>query len=247
MENVARAAAIGVWLATTAVFAAPATMAQDVGGKDAAAFATTTLSLSAVGEARAIPDMATINLGVDTTESTAVKAIAGNATQMTHVISALTAAGISGRNLQTSNISLAPQYSYEQGQPPRLTGYQASNQLTVTVNDLTRLGAAVDAVVSAGATNVGQISFGLANPVGAENTARTAALKTLAERAALYAEATGYHVKRLVNLRESGGLQPAAVRPMAVMALQKSAAPTPVEAGEVKVQIEISAVYELTR
>ncbi len=119
--------------------------------------------------------------------------------------------------------------------------------MTVTINDLTHLGETVDAVVAAGATNLGQVSFGLANPLVAENSARVAAVKALADKAALYAQATGYRVTRLVNIHEGAASSPELIRPMAVMRLQKAAAPTPVEAGELKVQIEISGVYEMTR
>jgi len=244
MNNEVRTSGARALLCITLTTVAMGAGAQPRG--DPVAFAATTLSLSADGEARSPPDMATITLGVDTTESSAGRAMAANATRMTSVISALKAAGLSSRDLRTLNISLSPQYAYDQGQPPRLTGYQVSNQVVVTINDLARLGAAVDAVVAAGATSVGQISFGLSNPVAAENSARVAAVKALADKAALYAQATGYRVSRLVNLSEGGGVEPGPVRPMAVMALQKAAAPTPVEAGELKVRVAISGVYELT-
>ena len=97
------------------------------------AFAATTLSLSASGEAKVTPDMATIILGVDTTAPTAGQAMSVNDQHMTRVIAALKAAGIEARDLRTSSLSLSPQTVYEQDRAPRLTGYQASNQVTVTV------------------------------------------------------------------------------------------------------------------
>lgn len=211
-----------------------------------ARFAATTLNLSAEGEMKLPPDMATLTLGVTTTAPSAAEALAANAAQMTKVMVALKAAGLSGPDVQTSQLSLSPQYVYEQNQPPKLTGYQASNQVNVTVRDLSMLGRLIDAVTGVGATNVGEISFGLANPVSAQNEARVRAVKALEDKARLYADAAGYHVGRLVNLTEGGGYQPGPPRPM--MALAARAAPeTPVATGELDIKIEVSGTFELAK
>jgi uncharacterized protein YggE len=240
MKSLMRAAAFAAVLSTTALTAASPALAQSD-----PAFAATTLNLTAYGEAKADPDMATITLGVETNGATAADAMQANAAQMAKVVAALKRAGIADRDLQTANLSLNPQYVYEQNQPPKLTGYQASNQMMVTVKDLSKLGAVVDASVSAGATNVGQIAFGLSNPVAAENTARVAAVKALQDKASLYANFTGYRIGRLVNLSEGGGYTVEPPRPMMAAAF-KAAAPTPVEAGTVKVRVDISGMFELT-
>jgi uncharacterized protein len=232
----------GLWIA------APLGVAQAQVGEGGAAFAATTLRLVAYGEARSAPDMATISLGVETSAPTAAAAMRANAARMSEVIAAVKASGVAPRDLQTSSLSLSPQYVYEQNRPARLTGYQASNQLTVTVRDLPRLGNVADAVVAAGATNIGQIAFGLANPVQSEDVARVAAVKALEDKAALYARTTGYQIKRLVNLSEGGGYVPAPPRPMAVMAMRAEGAPsTPVESGELKVRVDVTGTFELIR
>jgi uncharacterized protein YggE len=240
MKSLLRATALVAALsASSLAMASPALADADP------AFAATTLSLSAFGEARVDPDIATISLGVETLGPTAGEAMQANAAQMAKVVAALKRAGIADRDLQTSNLSLSPQYVYEQNQPPKLSGYQASNQLSVTVRDLAKLGAAVDATVAAGATNVSQISFGLSNPVSAENTARIAAVKALQDKASLYANATGYRISRLVNLGEGGGYTVEPPRPMMAMAMRDKAASTPVEAGSVKVRVDITGVFEM--
>ena len=239
----AAAALAGVLLA-----AAPLAVSAQAPAAGDPAFAATTLSLSAFGEAKVAPDMATLDLGVETAAPTAQAAMRANAEQMARVVGALKSAGIAGRDVRTANLSLSPQYVYEQNRPARLTGYQASNQVSVRVADLARLGAVADAVVAAGATNVGSIAFGLANPISAENTARIAAVKALEDKAALYAQAVGYRINRLVNLSEGGGYAPAPPRPMAMMAMRaEAAAPPPVESGELNVRIDITGVFELAR
>lgn len=212
-----------------------------------AAFRATTFSLAATGETRVAPDMATISLGVQTENATAAEALKANGARMTQVMAALRKAGIAERDIQTSGLTLNPQYAYEQNQPPRLTGYQASNQVSVAVRDLSRLGQAVDATVSAGVNTVGAISFGLQNPQAAEDAARLDAVKTLQTKAELYAKATGYKIVRLVNLGEGGGYTPAPPMPVFAMAKREMADSTPIAGGELKVRIDISATYEVAR
>lgn len=234
---------VGAFSASRAEVAPPsATM-----GAAAAAFATTTLSLGAYGETKIAPDMASINLGVTNDAPTAARAMSDNAGQMAKVMAALKAGGIAARDIRTSGLGVNPQYAYAQGQPPRLTGYQASNQLTVTVHDLTRLGAAIDASVGAGATQVNGISFGLADPTAAENAARELAVRALQAKAELYARATGYRLSRLVSLNEGGdeGVRP--LTPILMAQSRVQAAPTAVAPGELTIRIDISGLYELTR
>ncbi|HUZ13526.1 MAG TPA: SIMPL domain-containing protein [Caulobacteraceae bacterium] len=216
-------------------------------GAAPARFAATTLDISAAGEVSLAPDMASISLGVASQAPSAAEAMARNAAAMARVVAALGARGVAGRAIQTSNLDLSPRYVYAQNQPPRLVGYQASNQVTITVLDLARLGRTVDAAVAAGANNVNSISFGLRSRVPAENAARLAAVKRLDDEAALYADAAGYRIRRLVNLTEGPSYPVAPPRPMMLMGAARAAAPTPVEAGEIKVRVEVSGEFELER
>lgn len=211
-------------------------------------FSATTLRLAAYGEVEAPPDMATLEVGVQTTAPTAVDASRQNADRTARLVAAVKGAGVPDRDLQTAQISLSPQYAYESGQAPRLTGYQASNQVRVTVHDLSKLARVVDFAAGAGATNLGQVEFSLAAPTAAENSARVAAVKALEDKAQLYARATGYRIVRLVNLSEGVEAGVAPPRPMMVMeAMAKVATPTPIEEGEIKVRADITGVFELAK
>ena len=225
---------------------APAAMAQTASDADAA-FHATTLSISAYGEVKALPDKATITLGVQTVAPTAAQAMADNAARMNQVVAALRKQGLADRDIQTSNLSLSAQYEYEQNKPPRLTGYQASNDVTVIVNDLRRLGATIDAVTAAGVNQINGIGFGIKDPQAAEDQARVKAVQALQAKAQLYAGAAGYRVGRLVNLSESGGVQPMPYAPKMVTMSAARAAPTPVEAGELTIRADVSGLYELSR
>jgi uncharacterized protein YggE len=246
MKTLLGATALALSLLATA---APASRAQTMPatGVDTL-FRATTLNLAAFGETRVQPDMATINLGVTTEAKTAAEAMAANAQRMSRVMAALRGAGVAAKDIQTSNLNLGAQYAYEQNQPPRLTGYQASNQVTIIVHDIARLGAAVDATVGAGATQVNGISFGLNDSTAAETAAREGAVKALAAKADLYARATGYRVSRLVSLNEGGGYAPSQPVPLMMSAMKRGAvAETAVSAGELQVRIDITGLYELSR
>jgi len=242
MKSLMRAAALSLVLCAAA---APAALAQSAPGE--AAFRTTTLNVSAYGETRVAPDMATINLGVTTDGATAREAMQANATRMNQVMAALRKGGFGAKDIQTSQLSIEPQYVYEQNQPPKLTGYRASNQVLLTVRDLAKLGAAVDASVEAGANQMSGISFGLSDPTAAENAARERAVTALAAKADLYAKATGHRVLRLVTLSEGGGYSPPPPMPMVAMAARYEKSDTSVSPGETRVRVDVSAVYELAK
>lgn len=248
MKALFRAAAVSALLVAGTVGFAGVASAQTVPASAAdTIFRATTINLSAYGEVRQRPDQATISLGVTTEAPTAAEAMRLNAVKMNQVIAALKKGGIADRDIQTSGLSLNPQYVYVENQAPRLSGYQASNTVTVVVRDLGKLGQAVDATVNAGATNVGGISFGLQDASAAEDAARLEAAKALQARAELYARAMGYRVARLVTFSEGGGYSAPPPMPVYAMARMDKAESTPVEAGELKVRIDVSATFELVR
>jgi len=248
MKILIQAGALGLALAAGAAMA-PAAIAQTPPPAAAdAMFRATTLNLSAYGETRIAPDMATINLGVLTEAPTAAAALSANSTRMNQVVAALRKAGIAEKDIQTSGLNINPQYVYEQNMPPKLNGYQATSQVTVTVRDLARLGQAVDATVGAGANQVNGISFGLADPTAAENAARLEAVKALQAKADLYARASGHRIVRLVSLSEGGGYSPVPPPvPMMAMARMEKADATQVSPGELRVRIDVTGLYEMAR
>jgi uncharacterized protein YggE len=245
MKNPMRAAAALSLLVVTVAAPAAALAQQPVAGGDAV-FRATTLQLGATGETRVAPDMATIQLGVMAEAPTAQEAMHRNGELMTQAVAAVRRGGVAEKDIRTSGLELAPQYAYGQNQPPRLTGYRATNRVTVVVRDLARLGPIVDAAVGSGANQVEGISFGLADPTAAENAARQKAVQALAAKASLYAQATGYRVLRLVTLSEGQAVQP--VTPLALpMAMAAKREATPILPGETSVRVEVSGVYELGR
>ncbi len=208
----------------------------------------TTLSISAEGSVNREPDIAFLNAGVQTQGETAQAAMSANSAAMNGVFDALAAADVDRSDMQTSNFSLQPQYDYsnrQSGEPPRLTGYQASNQLTVRVRDLDNLGETMDALVSAGGNTFSGLNFALEDDRAAKNAARDIAMKEAIARAELYAAASGYEVARVVTINESGGFSP---QPMAMMAEARSMdRSTPIASGEVGYSVTVNVTFELRK
>ncbi len=204
----------------------------------------TLLSVSAEGRTESAPDMASVSLGVVTEGATAAAAMADNARRMTALTQALRRAGVAERDIQTSNLSVNPQYAYVENEQPRLTGYQANNNVNARVRNLANVGRVIDAAVAAGGNTVNGISFSHADSNAQLDVARRDAAAAARRRADLYAQAFGLRVHRIVAISEGGGYQP----PMPVMMMQRMAAEgaqTPVSPGEIATSVSLSVTYEL--
>jgi uncharacterized protein YggE len=162
---------------------------------------------------------------------------------MERVRAALKAAGIADRDIQTSNISLNPEYSYANNvQKP--TGYSATNQLTVRFRDIANAGKILDALVAEGANQINGPNLTIDHPEAALDEARARAVANGRARAELYARAMGMRVARIVSIAESGGY--AVPPPMPVMMRAEAAqADTKIDAGEQKLQVNLAMTFEL--
>ena len=206
----------------------------------------TTITLTGQGSIKQAPDVAVINVGVQVEAKTAADAMAQQATQMNGVFAAVKAAGIADRDMQTGNLSLNPVYEYPNNARPRLTGYQASNSITVKVRDLKNLGKTLDAVVKGGGNTINGISFSVDQPEKFQNDARVEAIKDAAAKADLYAKAVGYKVARIVTISEYD-YSPQPPMPVMMRMQDMAAEATPIAAGEVALTQTVNVVFELVK
>jgi len=208
----------------------------------------TLLSVSASADAKRVPDVASISAGVVTQATDANAAMRANAAQMDKVMAAIRQAGIVERDIQTSGISLNPQYKYVENSPPTITGYQASNTVNIKVRDLARLGKVLDTLVEQGANQVNGPSFEVDKPDEAYDEARVGALKKAQARAQTYADALGLKVRRIVSISEGGASFPRPMPMVRAMAADASfAKETSVAPGESTLSVNIDVVFELGR
>lgn len=204
----------------------------------------TRLDINATGEVTRVPDLAIISAGVVTKSATATGAISDNAVRMERVRAALRRAGIADRDIQTSSINLNPDYRYDNNQPPVLTGYQASNNVSIKFRDLKRSGAILDALVAEGANQINGPSLTIDKPESAYDEARVKAIAAGQARAEIYARALGKRVVRLISVSESGGFVRPPMPYARDMAVQ-SAAKTEIDPGTQDLQVTLSMSFEL--
>ncbi|MDX5349888.1 MAG: SIMPL domain-containing protein [Paracoccaceae bacterium] len=199
------------------------------------------INVTGIGTVEAAPDVASLSIGVTTQGDTAVAALAANSAAMEAVMTRLTAAGIEARDMQTSNLSVNPNWSGYDTATPTISGYVAANLLTVTIRDLGALGQVLDAAVQDGANTLNGLTFGLADPAPLMDEARKEAVADARARAELLATAAGVKLGRIVSISEG---QPAQ-GPMPYYKAELAAAPVPVAGGEVDVQATVTIFYEI--
>jgi uncharacterized protein YggE len=216
----------------------PATITQTIAG--------TRLDISATGDVTRVPDLAIISAGVQTRSATASGAIQQAATRMARVRKALTDAGVADRDIQTSTISLNPEYTYANNQPPKLNGYTASNQLSVRFRDIANAGKILDALVSQGANTINGPTLTIDKPESALDEARARAVTAGRARAELYARSLGMRIVRLVSVSESSSSFPMPPpMPMYARAEVAQAADSKIDPGEQKLQVNVAMTFEL--
>jgi uncharacterized protein len=200
-------------------------------------------SISVLGEATisAAPDRAEIEAGTTTDAKTAREAADANNTAMAKVLAALKGSGINANDIQTSRLSLQPQYAPNHD-PLTVTGYRASNRVSVRLYDISKVGSTIDTLVSAGATDVGGINFTVSNASILLDDARTQAVADARRKAEIYAKAAGVALGGPISISEEG---PAAV-PM--FRAKMAAAPmtaTPVAPGQETLSVTVQVSWAI--
>lgn len=168
-----------------------------------------TISVNETGSAEVVPDMAIVNLGVQTDAETASEALTENNQQMESVMSALRAAGIANNDIRTTTIQIYPRYEVPpqpregQGSQPDLVGYTATNTVEVRVRDLDNLGTILDQVVSSGGNRVDSIRFDVSNQASALEQAREAAMQNALDKAEQLADLANGSLGVVVTIVEN--------------------------------------------
>jgi hypothetical protein len=200
------------------------------------------ITVNGEGTRMAAPDIVTIRLGVTTQGKTAREASEANAKIMTAVLAAIKDAGANEADIQTHRISLQPQFEQSKnGGPVKLSGFHAGNDVAVRLRDIGKLAGVLDRAVAAGANEIADIEFSVADQSKLLDDARATAIADARRKAEIYAKAAGAGVGRPVAISE-GVAAPPSPRPVAFRSVA-----TPVAPGEVPLQVTVTVSYELTQ
>ncbi len=201
-----------------------------------------TVTVSGTGTAKVTPDQAQVDLGVTAQAATAQQALADDSSKMQAVVAAIEGQGVAQTDLQTTGLSLTPNYTG--GGPssaPTITGFQASNNVDVTLHDTTQVGAVIDAALAAGANQVGGVSFSTSQPQAAYAAAYKAAMADAQASAQALASASGLQLGAIQSISASQGGGPMPF----VAEAAPSAVATPVFGGQQTVSVTLQVVYNI--
>lgn len=201
-------------------------------------------AISVSGEARISvpPDIASIDAGVATDAKTAREASEANNVAMGKVMAALKGAGIDAKDIQTSQLSLQPQYAPNRPGPSSIVGYRASNRVTVRIHDVTKVANVIDTLVGAGANDIGNVNFGVSQASKLLDDAREKAVADARRKAEIYAKAAGVTLGAPLSISEEGAPQPMF---RTKMAMPMAAAPTPIAQGEETLSVSVAVTWAI--
>lgn len=190
------------------------------------------------------PNQADLSIGVEDNAPTAAGALAENAQHSSTLVARLKKDGIPASRIQTSGISVQPNYNNN----GNIDGYQVSNSLTVTLYDIASAGDVIDTVtaIAGNSTRVDGISFSIRNQDGLMGQARQAAVRDAMSQAALMASASGSHLGSICSLKDqSSQSSSVAPEPFASSGLAEHQPAEPIEAGSLQMTANVTVVVEL--
>jgi uncharacterized protein len=215
-------------------------IAQDSGnGTDAE---TRTITVSGTATVTAKPDEAVVSLGVHTEGESAEATMNENAARMRDVIAALKALGIGDDDIATASLNLYPTWSND---GRTVIGYQAENQLSVTVHDMDTVGKVIDRAVNAGANLAGGISFGLSDDNQGVNDALAQAIDTARAKAEAMAGAADASLGDVVTINETSAATPMPYYETRDYAAVDAGGSTPVNPPTIETQVSVTVTWAL--
>jgi uncharacterized protein YggE len=206
-----------------------------------------TLSINGNGTILIEPDIAYINIGVQTEGSNAQEVVDSNNQQSQALIDALSGEGVAEKDIQTSNFSIYPRQEYDrEGQPTGEITYIVNNTVSVTLRELDNIGTVLNAVVSAGANTINGIQFDIEDREAAQQQAMVAAVENARARAEVLAAAAGVDLGDVLSIQTYlGGGSPVPYVKSYDLAVQESAMGVPVSPGEMQIMVDVNVIYEI--
>ncbi|GBD10563.1 26 kDa periplasmic immunogenic protein [bacterium HR23] len=217
----------------------------------------TGLWVTGEGKVTLTPTLALLSLGVEARADTVSKARDDAANAMGRILESLKANGVAQRDIQTRHFTVQPLYTYRERVLPGgerqgeqvLVGYQVSNQVSVKVRALERIGKVVDDAVAAGGdlVRVQGVAFSVDEPEQRQATAqaRELAVKDALEKARQMAGSAGISLGKLLYLTESGSVAPVYREAVATAVPAAPGPPTPIVPGELTVTVTVQAVFAI--
>jgi uncharacterized protein len=201
------------------------------------------ITVTGTGTVAGVPNQLVLSMGVQTTASSVSTALNEANQAARRVMSALRARGVSRADIQTSGLSIQPNYS---NGSPFPVGYGVSEQLTATLRNLAKAGSQIQAAATAGGntTTVDGVSLNLTDTGKLLARARAAAVRDAQAKASQFAAALGHPLGAVVSLT-SQNIVPYPVFTGYAAAAPAGARSVPVSPGKQQVSVQITVVYAI--
>ncbi|MDP3836822.1 MAG: SIMPL domain-containing protein [bacterium] len=208
-------------------------------------------SVSGSGVVYAKADIANITVGLKTeAKKTAAEATADSTTKMNNIIKSLTDLGIEEKDIKTADYSLRPVYNWFEGRGQVLMGYEISQNVSIKVRDLAKIGDVIAKTTEQGANQIDNVNFTIDDEFALKNQARELAIEKAKEKAELIAAQAGLELGKVKSVYESYDApmpQPMyanARLEMAADQAMKLEAPS-IQTGQNEIRVEVTLVYEV--
>ena len=208
------------------------------------------LYVNGEGIVEASPDRATISVGVITREKNPSAVQSANARTATSVINSIVALGIERKNISTGNYSFNPVYRHMENGKRILEGYEATNSVTIIVDDLNLVGKIIDTALSHGANRVDSLNFGLRNRTAHQDEALRLAVLDAKRKAQVAVSALGKSIVgvRSVSINSGHVDTPRNYKMARSMAMEDAADfETPIESGTLTCSASVRVEFEISR
>ncbi len=209
------------------------------------------IQVSGEGHVDIAPDMAVLSLTVTREAQTAKAALDANSAAMKDVLAAMASQGVNSKDLQTSNFSIQPKYSYAkptangERRAPKIVGYSVRNSLTVRVRDINNVGAILDKSISLGVNEGGNISFTNSDPSEAITQARALAVKDAIGKAGTLAKAAGVNTGDVLEISERSSSQRPVPMARSAMMMAESSDSVPLASGENTYTVSVNVSFAI--
>lgn len=206
------------------------------------------VSVTGEGRISATPDIGLVTLGVRRQAATAAGALQAANRAAAEILATIEEAGIEPRDVQTVRVGLNPVWQHRQNAQPKVTGYEAINDLAIRVRDLDGMGILIDDLVRDGANSVQNIAFSIDDSSALRREARRAAVLDARDKAETMADAAGVGLGPLQHLSEMGGAipQPRVTMMERGLAMDEAmASAVPMATGEMEIVVRVTASWTL--
>jgi len=201
------------------------------------------IEVSGNSEVQAAPDLATLEIAIETHAATADHAAGLNGELAEKVRDALTSKLANKGTMWTGGYSLFPEYNEPREGKPTVTGYRAENSITVQTGELGLIGPLIDAAIGAGANRISSLNYSLRARSNARSEAIGKAARDAQTQASALADALGVKLGPIIKASTESEVQPVPLTRFASSAAMATNVQTPITAGQVTIPATVSLTY----